>query len=422
MESALRAYTWKGVLKEEAIADDIKSRQHARRLGPFCSPDKSEVVTWVRPVWRGNRKKKRAHFRRLPVGSGSSDLIGNVGLEVTEMQRRKLSSSIHNPSRDALAEALRAHMGSRIDWGFCDPEYSDFPVAGNLMAHVEEVQTEYAMQTPFGVEYRFDIALLGPVIKRKRVVLAAIELELEHEFESAKCLLSKCLGFPLVSLDLKSVAPGPVDGKLLLQSLVETTKSSDDERRRNFFYLHPCLYPVFLVLPPFLNIEKRHQFVIFAESGRLKKMRRCLEALRTALEMSVGDVVIQPVPRSNPQVATQFENEGSIAGHDWREYNEDEYLRVSLDRPTAADKKNYLFHLTMAKIVNSDHPALVGYKYEKGINNYEAEEPLWTKLKVLPDKSLTTLRIAPKHVSEPIDSILRVISGLRPLDTKEGQI
>lgn len=75
--------------------------------------------------------------------------------------------------------------------------------------------------------------------------------------------------------------------------------------------------------------------------------------------------------------------------------------------------KNYLFHLTMAKIVNSDFPALVGYKYEKGCGNSNPEEPLWKKVRLLPDKSLKWDQLAPKHVSEPIDSILRVISGLR---------
>ncbi len=59
MEAALRVYSWKGILNESSIAEEIKSRQHARRLGPFCSPDKKGIVTWVRPVWQGNRKIRR---------------------------------------------------------------------------------------------------------------------------------------------------------------------------------------------------------------------------------------------------------------------------------------------------------------------------------------------------------------------------
>jgi hypothetical protein len=413
METALRVYSWKGILKESSIAEDIKSRQHARRLGPFCSPDKRGIVTWVRSSWDQGRKKRRAYFRNLPVGSGHEDLLKVARSEIERMQADKSRSTIHNPSRDSLAEALRLHIGSEINWGLKDPEYSDFPVAGNLMAHVEKVETEYTMKTPFGVDYKFDIALLGPVIKDKRVVLAAIELELEHEFESAKCLLSKCLGFPLISLDLKSISPGPVDGSLLLQALVGTTKSTDDGRRINFFYLHPILYPVFLAPPKDFRLEKRHQFLIFAKNERLNKIRKCLESLRSSLELSPVDVVIQPVPRKNSQVAVQFENEGSIAGHDWRSYNEDDYLRITLDRPNSGDRSLFFFHLTMARLVNSNYPSLVGYKYEKSVHNDSPDNPLWTRPVVAPDRSIIQVRIAPKHVSEPIDSILKIIRELR---------
>ncbi|MCB1132900.1 MAG: hypothetical protein KDN05_17380, partial [Verrucomicrobiae bacterium] len=183
--------------------------------------------------------------------------------------------------------------------------------------------------------------------------------------------------------------------------------------RFNFFYLHPFLYPVFLNPPPEFKLERRHQFVIFAESERLLKIRKCLESLREALNLNQRDVVIQPVPRKNSQVASQFENEGSIAGHDWTDYNKDEYLRVTLDRPTPGNRNNLFFHLTMAKLVNADYPALVGYKYEKGIGNWNPEEPLWMKPVLPSDDSVTLVRIAPKHVSEPIDSILRVIQRSR---------
>ncbi len=66
----------------------------------------------------------------------------------------------------------------------------------------------------------------------------------------------------------------------------------------------------------------------------------------------------------------------------------------------------------MAKIVNSDYPALVGYKYEKSVYNDMPGNPLWTRPVVASDKSITQVRIAPKHVSEPIDSILKVIESL----------
>lgn len=282
------------------------------------------------------------------------------------------------------------------------------------MAHVEVVETEYRMRTPFGEDYRFDIALLGPKIKNERIVLAAIELEFEHEFENTKCLISKCLGFPLLSLDLKAIESEPIDGEQLLKRLVETTQTSDDERRRNYFYLHPSLYPVFLHFPPFLKLEKRHQYLIFADSVRLGKIGKLLDSLREALGFSRQQVVIQRNPKKNSQMAKQFENEGSIAGHDWRDYNETEYLRVSVDRPIVGDKQNFFFHLTMARIVNSICPALVGYKYELSLDNSSADEPIWSKPIFSTGVPVAEkYRIAPKHLSEPVDSILNAVRKIQ---------
>lgn len=347
------------------------------------------------------------------MGSSKTDVKKFLQNEVTQIIRAKASSTIHNPSRDALAAALRMRIGSLLPWGFLDPEYSDFPVAGDLMAYVEEVETEYTMKTPFGVEYRFDIALLGPTLRKRRVVLGAIELELENEFESAKCLISKCLGFPLLSLDIKATESGPIDGDQLLAHLLETTYTSDDERRRNFFYLHPSLYPVYLKLPQKPSFERRHQFVIFAEPERLNKIYKSLELLRETLNLSNQQVSIQRNPNKNIQQLKQFENEGSIAGLDWRSYNPSEYIRISLDRPVPGDRSCHLFHLTMARIVNSDIPALVGYKYEPGIYNDSPDEPIWTRHYCPPGEPLRTLRVAPKHLSQPIEAILKILSEMR---------
>lgn len=407
---------------DEVKAGDIKSRQHARSLGPFCLPDRSEMVTWVRASWKVNRISRNKHFRRLPTKFQGKDLLEIVRKEIEGIQKTKRRLTIHNPSRDSLAETLKLRIGSSIRWCFPDPEYSDFPVAGDLMAYVETVETEYEMKTPFGVNYRFDIALLGPVIKDRRVVLAAIELEFGHEFESTKCLLTKCLGFPLLSLDLKAIASETLDGEQLLTRLIETTKTSDDERRRNYFYLHPSLYPIFLQYPNALRLEKRHQYIIFAGSERLEKIRQLLDSLREMLGFSKQKVVIQRNPLKNSQMEKQFENEGSIAGHDWRDYNENEYLRVSLDRPIAGDKENYLFHLTMARIVNSVCPALVGYKYEPSVDNANVDEPLWSKNIFLPKSPLwEKRRIAPKHLSEPIDSILNAVRKIQSGDKANGK-
>lgn len=413
MESALRVSSWHGLLKESVNADGIKSRQHARRLAPLYSPERKSLVTWVRSSWEGKRRTKKAHFRCIPGTNSGTKLKSQLVVEQTNLDRSKKRSRIHHPARDALAEELRNHLDKPIPWGFKDLESSDFAVAGDLMAFVEEVVTEYRMDTPFDVTYTFDIALLGPKIRNKRIVLGVIELELEHEFEFLKCLLAKCLGFPLLSLDLKSIKEEGVDGPRLLKRLVETTSSSGDERRRNYFYLHPVLYPAFLQIPVTLKIDDRHQFIVFADSARLDKIRKWLVMLAQTLGLE-NNVVVQPQRLKNEQMKRQFENEGSIAGMDWRTVNANEYLRVSVDRVSSGDQALIFFHLLFAKLVNSDCPALVGYKYEAGIENYHPEQPVWIK-RTWPNgigQPYQDFRIAPKRISEPIDSILDALATI----------
>lgn len=411
MESAVRVYSWLGFFVEKVDANDIKSRPDARRLGPFAASDQQELVTWVRPTWQGNQKKRRAHFRRLPNRQIGDSHLDNLKREVEAEAKTKSTSILHNRSRDVLAEILRAHIGKPIHWSFKDTELSDFPVQGNLMRSVEVVETEYKFRTPFNQDYQFDIALLGPKISSRRILLGVIELELTHDFEYAKCLLCKCLGFPLISIDLKDDHASNLSGDDLLKRLVETTTSSADKRRRNFFYLHPSLYPVFLDIPQTILADHRHQYIIFASTEKLNSIWRWLDKLRACLSFSESDIHIDKPRVSNEQMRKQIENEGSIAGHDWQAYNHDEYIRVTLDRPTAKNDSNYFFHLVMAQIVNATYPALVGYKYERGLKNYETENPIWVRNAKSEGKWLD-YRIAPKHLSDPIESILKAISRI----------
>ena len=60
-----------------------------------------------------------------------------VKKEIDSIQKAKRRLTIHNPSRDALADTFKTRIRRSIKWGFKDSEYSDFPVAGDLMAHVE---------------------------------------------------------------------------------------------------------------------------------------------------------------------------------------------------------------------------------------------------------------------------------------------
>lgn len=91
METAYRVYSWKGILKEDVVADKVTSRQSARRLGPFYSLDIDEVVAWVRSVWVGTRKVRKAYFRRFPNGF---DLTESISTEFERLKNKKKKSRV----------------------------------------------------------------------------------------------------------------------------------------------------------------------------------------------------------------------------------------------------------------------------------------------------------------------------------------
>ncbi len=92
--------------------------------------------------------------------------------------------------------------------------------------------------------------------------------------------------------------------------------------------------------------------------------------------------------------------------------NSNQYIRLSVPRPSGEDDADYFFHLTFAQIVNAHEPALVGYKYERGIDICDLDSPVWIKRKM----GLGTwkdYRICTQHLSDPIESILRAIASVR---------
>lgn len=411
MDKALRIYSWKGFFVEEVAACSITSRGAARNIGPFVAQNKKSLVTWVRPTWEKGRLKRRSHFRTLPGSHFTGSVLKQLEDDINQEKIKKRSSTIHNLCRDTLAAALRKRIGTNLDWHLVGKELSDFNFSGDFLRGVETIETEYPIKTPFETEYRLDIALLGPVIGNKRIVLGAVELELHHEFEHLKCLLCKCLGFPLVSIDISEFTAANATEDTLIRALLETTTTSDDGRRRNFFYLHPCLLPVFLDIPASILNESVHQFVIFTKNERYPRLFDYLKKLRDKLKLDPNEYNIAQVKSVGPTGATMISNEGGIAGHDWQDYSSERYIRVSLPRPSTQNIENYFFHLVLAQLVNAHEPSLVGYKYEKRISNTDSEGPIWIKKK-FKDGAWSEHRICPKHLSDPIESILGAIEGI----------
>lgn len=414
MNKALRLYSWSGILVDTVEANEIKSRADARKLGPFADFDRRRV-TWVR--WSQITKTKRwrrAHFRHLPKPTPESDIRRELCREFERREAAKAESSEHSSAKEHLAGYLRGLLagGQSLRWAFVDKRVSEFPLTGDLIADVVDVKTEYALHTSFGKDYKLDIALLGPLIAKRPIVLGGIEIEFTHEFEMSRCLVCKALGFPLFCIDISDSGTQAASSRWLESALIETTASSGDQRRRNYIYIHDALYPVYMDIPKSIAKEQRHQYIVFVRDDQFESLLSLLIKLKQALGIVGNEVLIQPVRCKNEQMLSMFRNEGSIAGHDWANYSQSRYIRASLDRPVQKSGAIYKYHLAMAALLNAHFETLVGYKYRLGLYNEEPNEPIWHAW--VPDGGVVKkTRLIQKHVSEPLGSIISILESLR---------
>ncbi len=408
MREALRVYSAEnGYFGEVVCATEVKSHAHARKLAPLVDHD-HELVYWV--SWgaaKKNGKPRVAHFRHYPRASGKG-IKSEVSAQITSRYSGSLESSKHRKAKDAIYLLLVEWMssGGHLPWAFIDPEISDFTLSGDLLAGAEDIQKEYPLKTPFGTEYRLDIAILGAVVGKSRVVLAGIEVEYTHKFEFSKALFCKTLGFPLVSINVEKVDEAAVDEEWARNALTETTRTSSDGLRRNYIYVHRFLSTVYLDIPRELAAESRHQYVIFTRSR--ERLLTWLIKLRDALELDGRKVLISPISDKNEQLHRQVENAGNLAGESWRDHDEIGYLQITLDRPPTKAGAMYYFHLTLARLCNSELDCLVGYKYELGHAHYPGDSLFWERLRAKGDRA-TRCKVAPKRLSEPIIQILAQI-------------
>lgn len=413
MNEAVRVYSWRGILAESVKATDIKSRADARKLGPFADFQRKRLC-WVRWSQLGIAGRwRRAHFRHLPKPSNMPKVRDEVLAEFEKRNSAKSESGRHKKAKEHLAMYLRKLLADRrsLKWAFVDNRVSNFPITGNLLADVVDVQTEYFIHTPFGKDYKLDIVLLGSNIVNNPIVLGAIEIEFTHEFEMSKCLICKALSFPLVSIDITEPCEDDFSDQWIESKLVETTQTSLDERRRNYIYIHNMLYPVYMDLPFNADKHRRHQFIIFINDKHFENLLKHLRILKESLSLTDDDVLIQPVPCRNEQMLAMLQNEGSIAGHDWFAYNAWRYIRVTLDRPINKSGLLYKYHLAMARLLNSNYDTLVGYKYRTRIHNDEPDDPLWHEW-VKGESGVKKVPVLPKQVSEPLCSIISVLETL----------
>lgn len=381
-------------------AIDIKSLEAARNYGFFVNED-DHFMYWV--GWskeKANGKHNKPYFRRF--ASTPVEAIENA------RQERKVSheSQKHKLAKKYIKEALKFCISKNMSliWAFKNEEISQFPLKGNLLRGVQEVAEEYRYLTAFQNNYRFDIALLGPRIVNHQIVLGAIEIENSCRFDVEKAIVCKTLGFPLISIDVTETPEEQLSLEWALD-ILKQTKHNSTQQRKNYFYIHLSLYPVYIdVSFSMHNAKESHQYVVFASNDSLNYIERNLRILSDALGME-HDVNLSRMHNTNNQTQTMFDNHGDIAGPSWRDYNKEQFLLITIKRGFLEDDQNYYFHLTMARLLNAHTETLVGYKPYKGAKP-DLSQRIWKESCIVPNKAKPSyVPTLPKSVSEPTEPL-----------------
>lgn len=417
MDEAIVVFSRKGVFQTTILARGVRSREHARKLWPLVSPDGSrQMVTWVSPSFENGKLRRRSHFRVLPA---QHTFNPKAHFDDEEASRWCVvqESPEHRRAKELVADELsrRLRAGLAMPWSFKDVDSSDYPLEGNLLLGADRVANEHPLETPFGSKFRLDVAVLGPPVQAEPMVLGGVEIELGHAFDGRKALIGKSLGFPLISIDITEMTLPELTPEWAQRVLTATTRSHEQGRRQTYIYLHDLLYPLYAQLPAFLDDEQRHQFLVFADDKTLNKLVNWMNLLAEKLEYSKGTVAVAIVNGKNDQARKMLERAGQVVGPDWRDFNDQKCLRLTLPRPKGpADLQAHRFHMTMARILLSHTDALVGYKYCNGVDNNHPEDDIWVaKRWIANEKKFSEHRVLPKRLAEPVNRLIAVVSDLR---------
>lgn len=417
MDEAIVVFSRKGIFKASIAARDVRSREHARKLWPLVSADGSrQMVTWVSPSFNNGKLRRRSHFRVLPAQHVFKPKA-HFDDEEASRWRAAQESPEHRRAKELVAEELsnRLSAGLAMPWIFKDEDASDYPLEGNLLLGADQVAIEHSLETPFGSQFRLDVAVLGPPVQAEPMVLGGVEIELGHAFDGRKALIGKSLGFPLISIDITEMTLAELTPEWAQRVLTATTRSHEQRRRQTYIYLHDLLYPLYAQLPAFLDNEQRHQFLVFADDETLNKLVRWMNLLADKLEYPKGMVAVALVNGKNDQARKMLERAGQVVGPDWQEFNDQKCLRLTLPRPKGpTDLQAHRFHMTMARVLLSHTDALVGYKYCNGVDNNHPEDDVWVAKRWIADeKRFSEHRVLPKRLAEPVNRLIAVVSDLR---------
>jgi hypothetical protein len=417
MDEAVIVFSRKGLFQAHIIASEIRSREHARKLWPLVAPSSiQQMVTWVSPSFENGKLRRRSHFRQLPAEK-TYDLKARFDEEETSRQHAVHESPEHRRAKELIAAELSRRLvaGLAMPWAFKDADASDYPLEGNLLLGGDRVMTEHPLLTPFGSQFRLDIAVLGPPILSEPMVLGGVEIELGHAFDGRKALIGKSLGFALISIDITEMTLDDITPQWAESALTATTRSHEQGRRQTYIYLHDLLYPLYVQLPTFLDSEQRHQYLVFSDDATLHRLVKWLNLLAKTLGYPNGAVAVAMVNGKSEQSRKMLEHAGQVVGPDWEQFNNHQCLRLTAPRPKGpGDLQAHLFHMTMARLLLSHADALVGYKYCNGVDNNDPEEDVWIAHRRITDQNIYTRhRVLPKRLAEPINRLMQVVADLQ---------
>lgn len=396
-------------------SSEIRSREDARKKGPFIDND-NKLVYWVKPSYdtKFGKFSKVSHFRHYPFSQSNRRKISLTNFN-KEIDSKHLV--IQNNILAVLNEMIKKK--EKLIWHFVDKEFSDFSLSGDLLREVKSVDKEYSINIkPVKKQYRFDIVLLGKKIRDERVVLGAIELENTHEASIEKTLLCKSIGFPLLTIDISEIEPNNISEKLCKELLIESTSTSDNSRRRNFYYIHNILQPIFLVnYKKYLPDDDGHQYIVFFhQKSDREVLIEWLKVLSKNLELdNKNDYLIQPVNinKNDNGALSMQSNDICLMNSDFSEYDNTHYLRIILKRPKN-NSNLYIYHLILSKLLTLHLDCLVGYKFKKNYcQNTDLENKYWNVgyFENI-QKGWVYKKFCPKELSEPIYQILRKINEI----------
>lgn len=395
------------------VAAELNSHEHARKFWPLTAipghagrTDRPQLVAWVRPHVRAGRLIQ-AHFRVLREAT-LEELVERFDREEAQRQRESKESPEHARAKALVAAALerRRGQGLGLEWHYRDPKISDFSFSGNLLHAASRVQCEYPVPTSFGRNYRLDVAVLAEPLVKNPQVIAGIEIEWKHPFDGRKAMIAGSQAFVLISLDIGDMAIEELTEEWADRALTLTTQDDEAGRRRSFVYLHDLLYPLYQRMPADEPMsEATQQLIVFAADGELQTFRQKVMMLVESVGIGKRDIVVQVFNAKSPQARRVVDNHGAIVGDGWEHVNPDACLLMTIPRFAVTDASSARFYLCVASLLLTRFNALVGYKYEPGIQVDDAPEgDLWI-LPAITYRSPPRLarRVLPKRLAIPKD-------------------